>query len=69
MMRFRTSILFLLMVIIILVITIFMLYEQNIHYRSQNRELIVKNDSILSVNIEILEMKRVNEAKALLKNE
>lgn len=30
------------------------LYQQNRSYRNQNRELILQNDSILSVNLELI---------------
>lgn len=30
------------------------LYQQNRSYRTQNRELILQNDSILSVNLELI---------------
>lgn len=47
----------LLIVNIILAIAVVSLYQQNKAYKSINRELIIKNDSILSVNLQLLHTK------------
>lgn len=53
-MKASSSILFLLLfVIAVLVIMNSLLYRQNRTYKTENRELIIKNDSILSVNLEL----------------
>ena len=46
-------ILLLCMVVVLLVMNAY-LYRQNNNYRHQNRTLILQNDSILSVNLELI---------------
>ncbi|ANE52976.1 hypothetical protein SY85_23375 [Flavisolibacter tropicus] len=41
----------------ILIASVFILYKQNKSFKSLNRELIIKNDSLLSVNIKPLPTK------------
>ncbi|HYH16775.1 MAG TPA: hypothetical protein VD794_16200 [Flavisolibacter sp.] len=53
-MKSRSYIFPLLVVNILLAIAVVSLYQQNRSYKSINRELIIKNDSILSVNLELL---------------
>jgi hypothetical protein len=50
---------------IILVIAVGMLYLQNRSYKSMNRELIIQNDSILSVNLKLLHNKPLAQEKPL----
>ena len=40
-------------VMVLLVMVSASLFLQNKHYRQENRELIIQNDSIMSVNIEL----------------
>jgi cell division protein FtsL len=53
-MKASSSILFLLLLVIaVLMVINSLLYQQNRTYKTANRELIIKNDSILSVNLEL----------------
>lgn len=65
-MKPRIFILPLLAVNIILLVAVFMLYQKNKAYKSQNRELIIKNDSLLSVNIKRLPQKPVAQEKTII---
>ncbi len=44
---------FLMVVIVFLMVFVGFLYNQNKEYRNKNRELIIQNDSVLSVNVEL----------------
>ena len=45
------------------------LLERNIQYSRQNRELLLKNDSVLSVNLELAnELKRLKKTTGLAKS-
>jgi hypothetical protein len=58
----------LLMVTFLLTVVSGCLYRQNRSYESRNRELIIQNDSILSVNIELSQFIRAgSRQKASLK--
>ena len=63
-MKRRSYIAPLLAVNIVLIIAVSTLYFQNRSYKSMNRELIIQNDSILSVNLELLQVKTLAEEKA-----
>jgi hypothetical protein len=65
-MKPRFFILPLLAVNIILLVAVFMLYQKNKTYRSQNRELIIKNDSLLSANIKPLPQKPLAQEKTVI---
>ena len=51
---------------IILVIAVVMLYQQNKTYKSITRELIIKNDSILSVNLQLMNVKPLAQEETVL---
>ena len=44
------------------------LYQQNRSFRSQNRELILQNDSILSVNLELVNQTNKSRRVSLVTN-
>ena len=50
---------------IILAIAVVMLYQQNKTYKSITRELIIKNDSILSVNLQLMNVKPLAQEKTI----
>jgi hypothetical protein len=65
-MKHRFFILPLLTVNIVLLVAVYLLYQQNKTYKSQNRELIIKNDSLLSVNIKLLPQKPLAQEKTII---
>jgi CHASE3 domain sensor protein len=66
-MQIKNTIVGLSVIVIILIIAVILLYQQNNDYRSANRTLIIKNDSILSVNLELIEENKMHSMKAHLK--
>jgi hypothetical protein len=52
-MKARTTLLFLCSVVLILLFTAAFLYIQNRSYSKENRELLLRNDSIAAANIEL----------------
>jgi hypothetical protein len=52
-MKARTTLLFLFSVVLILLFTAAFLYIQNRSYSKENRELLLRNDSIAAANIEL----------------
>ncbi|MBD0367124.1 MAG: hypothetical protein ICV53_13605 [Flavisolibacter sp.] len=44
---------FLMVVIVFLMVFVGFLYNQTKEYKNKNRELIIQNDSVLSVNVEL----------------
>jgi len=52
-MKVRTTLLFLFSVVLILLFTAAFLYIQNRSYSKENRELLLRNDSIAAANIEL----------------
>jgi hypothetical protein len=59
-------------VILLFVVLVGNLYKQNLNYKDENRKLILQNDSILSVNLELIQAieknvtrVRTNEDKAV----
>ena len=50
---------------LVLAISVVVLYQQNRTYKSITRELIIKNDSILSVNLQLMNMKHLAQEQAV----
>ena len=67
MIRKKLPFIFLLSVVIISLLMNGVLYRQNQSYRNRNRTLILQNDSILSVNLELINTLNRNSRVTLLK--